>query len=401
MEVSWAQEVAALEPGDLEFPGGLERVNIALNRRRLAEFVEQFGGDSDVRDLLLLDLLGVAINAEISSTGAVEDLLPLSFRPFRLWEYSWLYKTLDLASGSFNVLDLGGPASHLTIAAALAGNRVKSIDINPRIVQAGQRSANRMRLSNYLAEAGDMRHLDTLPPDSFDRIACCSVLEHLQGPDQKRALSEMARVLAPGGIIGLTFDYGPAAPGANAHLPSPHEPPANPDEIRERFVHSGLHILGNNDIETPIPGSLFSTGEVSYTMGSLFLGKPPLRNLDPPAPLGSTTSFISGLCIPDLPEALYRKAIRYRSQSADLRAQTAAASERLTALELAHSELRRVYEEAQRRGAHLEEAHSELRRVYEEAQRRGDHLQEVTALAEKQERLIAELRQIADQPVQD
>jgi hypothetical protein len=230
-------------------------------------------------------------------------------------------------------------------------------------------------------------------------------LEHLQGQDQAQALSELARVLTPGGIIGLTFDYGPAAPSANVHLPSPHEPPANPDQVRERYVHSGLHILGNNDIETPIPGSLFSTAEVSYTMGSLFLGKPPLRDLDPPAPLGSTTSFISGLCIPDLPEALYRKAIRYRSQSADLRAdlraQATAASERLTALELAHSELRRVYEEAQRRGAHLEDAHSELRRVYAEAQRRGAHLEEVTALAEKQERLIAELRQIAGQPVRD
>jgi len=78
------RDMVPLEPADMAFPGGLQRVNTVLNRRRLAEFVDRFGGDSDVRDFLLLDLLGVAINSDINSTGALDELLSLSFRPFRL-----------------------------------------------------------------------------------------------------------------------------------------------------------------------------------------------------------------------------------------------------------------------------------------------------------------------------
>src|SRR5206468_1486062 len=125
-------------------------------------------------------------------------------------------------------------------------------------------------LAEYSAEVGDMRDLGRFASCCFDRVISCSVLEHLTCVDQKQAVAEMARVLAPGGLIGITFDYGPPAPGANRYLPPPHEPPQSVAEVRERFVHSGLVEIGGG-LEEPVPGSLFSADKVSYTIGVLML----------------------------------------------------------------------------------------------------------------------------------
>ncbi len=253
----WVEQVVEWAPDDAELPGGLDSINLILNRKRLAEFLQRFQSDSDVQDFLLLDLLGVEIGTEISSTGEVEEVADLALRPFRLWEYIWLYKILGLAEGGKSVLDLGGPASHVILAAALAGSQVHSVDLNPRIVAAGQHCAQALGLTNYRAEVGDMRDLSSIATSSMDRIVCCSVLEHLAARDQEKALSEMARVLAPGGVIGLTFDYGVGAPGTSIYLPPPHEPPGSAGEVRSRYVHSGLEVLGGGRLEDPVPGSLF------------------------------------------------------------------------------------------------------------------------------------------------
>jgi 2-polyprenyl-3-methyl-5-hydroxy-6-metoxy-1,4-benzoquinol methylase len=346
---NWVRQVVEWVPQDASLPGELDSINLTLNRKRLAGFLEQFWSDSDVQDFLLLDLLAVGTDAEISSTGELELVPDLSIRPFRLWEYIWLYKALGLAEGGKSVLDLGGPASHIVISAALAGNQVHSVDLNPRIVDAGRHCAQTFQLENYRAEVGDMRDLSRIAPESVDRIVCCSVLEHLTGADQRRALSEMARVLAPGGVIGLTFDYGTGAPGVNAHLPPPHDPPETADEVRSRYVHSGLEILGDFGLEDPIPGSLFRSEEVSYTMAALFLGKPPLQKPPAPVALNRERSFIPYVRIPDLVIRLFEKARRDLSRLEGAKAFEQAAQERLTALENADAELRRLYAELNRR----------------------------------------------------
>jgi 2-polyprenyl-3-methyl-5-hydroxy-6-metoxy-1,4-benzoquinol methylase len=351
---NWIEETVGLRSEDASLPAGLRNLNVTLNRRRLAEFLQQFEGDSDVRDLLLLDLLGVATETEISSTGETNDFPALSFRPFRLWEYTWLYKGLGLADGGHRVLDLGGPASHLVIAAALAGNRVETIDLNPAIVEAGIRSASVLGLDDYCAASGDMRDLGHLASDSVDRIICCSVLEHLDAQGQRQSLSEMARLLAPEGLIGLTFDYGIGARDANSHLPPPHEPPANPEDIRDRYVHSGLQILGNDQIEEALPGSLFGVSDPTYTIASLFLGKGRYAP-DVPSPVFRKPSLLSGLRIPALPGAVYKKAHRDRSRQMELSYWKDATEERLKALQKAEAELRR-------QTLVIEEQHRENRR---------------------------------------
>ncbi len=348
---NWARWAVEWTDKDSSFPDGLESINLTLNRNRLANFLDRFSDDSDLQDFLILDLLAVGIDAGISSTGELEEVPDLSIRSFRLWEYIWLFKTLQLSEGGRSVLDLGGPASHIVISAAFAGNRVHSLDLNPRIVEAGRRCAKTFHLENYRAEVGDMRDLSAIAPDSVDRIVCCSVLEHLTGGDQKKALSEMARVLAPGGVIGLTFDYGTGAPGANPHLPPPHEPPDSAEEVRRRYVHSGLEILGDLGLEDPIPGSLFHSQEVSYTIGALFLGKPPLRQPPLPVVLNRDRSLIPLIRIPDLVIRLSEKAHRDLSRLHLARVHQRAAEERLMALEEADTELQRLYSELRLRNS--------------------------------------------------
>ncbi|HLG95901.1 MAG TPA: methyltransferase domain-containing protein [Bryobacteraceae bacterium] len=276
---SWALKMAGAAEKDAIFPHSLNGINFPLNRRRLAAFLTQFQNDQDVHDFVALDLLASNFSLPLSSTG-LKHPEPLMIRPFRLWEYVWLYKCLNLASGTLSVLDLGGPASHLSIMAALAGCQVTSIDINPEFVKSGRECGEMLQLNWFQPKLGDMRDLSAFEDNSFDVVVSCSVLEHLIAEDQILALRQAARVLKPGGRIGLTFDYGPAAPGANIHLPPPHDPPFSAAEARRRYLQGGLIVLGEPFREDPIPSSLFLHDSIQYTVASLFLAAPP----SPPAP---------------------------------------------------------------------------------------------------------------------
>lgn len=285
---AWALEMAGVSDGDESLPSELHGINLPLNRARLAKFLVEFADDQDVADLLTLDVQGSTAGMPFTSTGLAESLPSLVLRPFRLWEYAWLYRTLNLSAGGVSVLDLGGPATHLTILAALAGSRVTTVDINPEFVAAARECAQELRIGCLDARVGDMRDLSAFPDNSFDVVVSCSVLEHLTGHDQEIALKEVARVLRPGGLAGLTFDFGPSAAGANVYLPPPHDPPQDAAEALRRFLQGGLVPVGNPFAEDPVPGCLFHHESIRYTVASLFLAKPRLRrseSLNPQAAL--------------------------------------------------------------------------------------------------------------------
>ena len=313
-----AAELAGITDGDEVLDAHIDGINLALNRRRLVAFLEQFGADRDVRDLLALDVFGFATNLPLSSTGAADSGPLLVERPFRLWEYTWLYKVLGLASGQVRVLDLGGPATHISVLAAIAGCPVTSIDINPEFVDRAQEVARVLQLSRLEPRVGDMRDLSGLPANSFDCVMSCSVLEHLTGEDQQTALREMARVLKPGGAIGLTFDFGEPAPGRNEYLPPPHEPPQTAQEALQRYVQGGLAVQGNAFCEDPVPRSLFRDSSVSYTVAALFLAKAPGINLHRPQPR-SDGSVWDRLVIEKLPNRLYANPLRSADEMVTLR----------------------------------------------------------------------------------
>ena len=135
--------MAWVSDDDGALPSETDGINVVLNRIRLAKFLVCFAEDKDVRDLLALDVLGSAVGLPLSSTGLLEDSAVLATRPFRLWEYAWLYKSLRLNQGGRKVLDLGGPASHLSVLAAIAECDVTSVDIAVFQVQEIDRAIDR------------------------------------------------------------------------------------------------------------------------------------------------------------------------------------------------------------------------------------------------------------------
>jgi 2-polyprenyl-3-methyl-5-hydroxy-6-metoxy-1,4-benzoquinol methylase len=331
----WALEMALVTASDERLPSQLQGINLALNRPRLATFLAQFAEDKDVRDLLALDLIGSAAGLPLSSTGLIETKPTLVLRPFRLWEYAWLYKALQLSTGGMRVLDLGGPATHLSILTALAECHVTSVDVNPVFVEAAHECARILQLPTLDARLGDMRDLSEFADESFDAVMTCSVLEHLTGEDQAIALREVARVLKPGGVAGLTFDFGIPAPGANEYLSPPHDPPQNAAMALGRYSQGTLAPIGNTFAEGPIPGSLFQNESVHYTVASLFLAKPPAPEPHVPQ-FERGRSVLESLVMQALPYRLFGNVSRALAADHELqhRATTmeAAAAERLHAL---------------------------------------------------------------------
>lgn len=100
-------------------------------------------------------------------------------------------QVLDIAAGA------GEPA--ITTAKRVGpSGRVLATDIAPNILDYAARAASAEGLTNIETRVMDGEHLD-LPDNNFDAVT--SRVGLIYFPDQKRALSEMRRVLKPGGRV--------------------------------------------------------------------------------------------------------------------------------------------------------------------------------------------------------
>lgn len=62
------------------------------------------------------------------------------------------------------------------------------------------------QLGNLSVEMADVQELP-YPDNSFDKVVCISTIEHV--PDDRKAITEMMRVLKPGGLLLITTEYNP------------------------------------------------------------------------------------------------------------------------------------------------------------------------------------------------
>jgi len=105
----------------------------------------------------------------------------------------------------------GVGAQTVTLASNSPGALITSIDVSEASVVEAMKAVQAAALNNVTLRRADIFHLP-FPPESFDHVFVCFVLEHLAQP--VAALQALKRVLKPGGTItviegdhGSTFFY--------------------------------------------------------------------------------------------------------------------------------------------------------------------------------------------------
>jgi ubiquinone/menaquinone biosynthesis C-methylase UbiE len=195
---------------------------------------------------------------------------------FLYWEAFWATRRGPRLAPGMRVLDAGGTASLFSNYLASLGVETHSIDLNPELVEAGQRTADAMGW-NLHSYAMDIARLD-FPDGHFDHAYSICVFEHLEAELRQRALKEIARVLKPGGILSLTFDYGAPAVflASSGQSREPEHLIRTPGDVQRHFFHC-------EELE-PVGGPVFhdngkrylalprDPGE-RYTFGAVFLVK--------------------------------------------------------------------------------------------------------------------------------
>lgn len=122
---------------------------------------------------------------------------------------------LDQFPGA-TVLDIGGGTGGFAVRIAERGHQVRVIDPSPDALAAlGRRAEERSVADRIIAEQGDLSDLATLVPEgSVDVVLCHGVLEMV--PDPSAALTAIAEVLRPGGVLSLLVAQRHAAVVARA-----------------------------------------------------------------------------------------------------------------------------------------------------------------------------------------
>lgn len=128
----------------------------------------------------------------------------------RAVEFPWAYHA-GLTSPGMKVLEVGGGLSGLQFVWSLEGCRVTNVDPGDDPGHAWDGSPRtHQRLNEVFGTDVTLVQLRVEDFDdianSYDRIFCVSVIEHLPDEAAKAALANLGRLLAPGGLCVLTVD---------------------------------------------------------------------------------------------------------------------------------------------------------------------------------------------------
>jgi SAM-dependent methyltransferase len=177
----------------------------------------------------------------------------------RMWEYSSAIMESKVDS-RMRVLDAGGTGTVFSYYLSAEGCDVTTVDIDEKKVRdaavmtkhLGLKMTHRLESLTELSEGNE----------SYDAVFCICVIEHIPAEQQAVAIRQLARVLRPGGMMSLTFDYGKYA----ADFPFKSKA-----EVEDRLIApSGLAVVGGNFSDH---ADDYGTHLKNYTFGSLFLRK--------------------------------------------------------------------------------------------------------------------------------
>ncbi len=199
-------------------------------------------------------------------------------RPHKMWEYS-RGLALTAASGpsrdagrTLHCLDVGGAMTLPIFYLGSLGDRVVCLDIDPTMTQQSMDAARRQKLdldcrtTNLGQEDPSAADLGA-PEAGFDRVYCFSVIEHILPPEQERVASRMGKLVRPGGMLCITFDFGEHGPM--------EAPMRTMEDAHTLGSLIGLPLVGGDFIDT---GDRYALNrkhpEARYTFGSMFFRRP-------------------------------------------------------------------------------------------------------------------------------
>lgn len=155
-----------------------------------------------------------------------DQRLTAPFRPFA----RRLLSLVSIRSGQ-RVLDVATGSGLLALMASESvgpDGEVVGIDLSSRMIHLAHEQAQKRRIQNTRFLQMDAEGLD-FPDQSFDVVLCALGLMLFPQPDQ--ALSEMWRILRPGGVAGLSV-FGRGSKVALRSLMEPFIPLMPPPEER-------------------------------------------------------------------------------------------------------------------------------------------------------------------------
>ena len=165
------------------------------------------------------------------------------------------------------VLDLGCGDGTTALPAAKLGADVLGVDIARNLVEAGNRRAAELGLSNCKFQEGDASDLRALPDRTFDLVV--SIFGAMFAPNPSAVAKEMVRVTKPGGriVMGNWIPNDPTLVAQILKISSAYSPPPP-----EGFVSPMTWGVEANVIErfgaAGIPGEKISFARDTYTFES-------------------------------------------------------------------------------------------------------------------------------------
>jgi ubiquinone/menaquinone biosynthesis C-methylase UbiE len=117
-----------------------------------------------------------------------------------------LVKELGITKG-LRVLDLGCGDGTTAVPAAMLGAEVLGVDIASNLVEAGNRRAQSLGLTNCRFQEGDASDLRDLEDDSFDLVV--SIFGAMFAPKPFDVAKEVVRVTRPDGRIIMRVTVAP------------------------------------------------------------------------------------------------------------------------------------------------------------------------------------------------
>jgi ADP-heptose:LPS heptosyltransferase/SAM-dependent methyltransferase len=216
--------------------------------------VELYGGEPSRVFPMFCERLG--LKPRPISEHITDPTSGLYVHASKQWEYLYAMTAIGTHfrdADPLRIADVGGGRGALAAYLASVGASVTQYDLNYQWAggPADERRYRSWSLAHgYAARYGSIYNVPARTR-SFDVVTCISVVEHL--PDKPRALRELVRLVKPGGILILTFDFASA-----------------PDRYKDRFrvdvfgpesLERELQALGCRQYDTPSTSQITASAD--------------------------------------------------------------------------------------------------------------------------------------------